>query len=68
MTHTVFRALGLAALLLSKPSLAITDQQIEELIKQMTPEEKAGQLNIIAGTQNATDVIPGLPSPENIWR
>ena len=30
----------------------------------MTPEEKAGQLNIIAGTQNATDVIPGLPSPE----
>lgn len=64
MTHTVLRALGLAALMISKPSLALTDQQIDDLIKQMTPEEKAGQLNIIAGTQNATDVIPGLPSPE----
>ncbi|RZA09021.1 MAG: beta-glucosidase BglX [Moraxellaceae bacterium] len=66
MTSNFLRALSLLTLIgISGQGQALTDQQIEDLIKQMTPEEKAGQLNIIAGTQNATDVIPGLPSPEN---
>ncbi|MEY4589635.1 MAG: hypothetical protein RL497_1711 [Pseudomonadota bacterium] len=65
MIHLFLRALSLGALLsLSSQSIALTEKQIDELIKQMSPEEKAGQLNIIAGTQNATDVIEGLPSPE----
>lgn len=65
MTHRIIRSVcALTLICASHAALAITDQQIEDLIKQMTPEEKAGQLNIIAGTQNATDTIPGLPSPE----
>ncbi len=57
-------SLMILPLLLARPSWALTPAQIEALIAQMTPAEKAGQLNIIAGTQNATDVIVGLPKPE----
>lgn len=56
-------ACALLALSVTPSTWALTPAQIDALIAQMTPEEKAGQLNIIAGTQNATDVIPGLPPP-----
>jgi beta-glucosidase len=61
--HCRYLVIG-ALCALGTPSQALTSAQIDALIKQMTPEEKAGQLNIIAGTQNATDEIPGLPRPE----